>query len=801
MWRDVRFAIRSMRKSMPFTLTTLLLLTLGVGAATCMFSVVDTVLLRPLPFPDAQQLVQVWDVPGTDASERSVVSARDFDDLRRSATTVAPTAVYSYTALSLQGPEGARRIIAADVSHEFLTVLRVPPRTGRDMRAEDDRPGAPRVAAISHALAASLGPDGLPGNTIRLSGDTHEIIGVMPDGFGFPSSRIDLWRPLAVDYANAARGMRWLFMIGRLQPHSGLAAAREEFNALGRRLALGGPEANTGRGFALIPLHDEIAGDMEPVLRVLFAAALLVLVAVAANLAALFIARNAEREHELAVRKALGASTAALVRYSLAEVLLLAGTGSALGLLVASWGLDAVRVYAPRLPRIDELSLAPVAFAFAVAAALAVSVMAQTHVLVRLGRVAPLGARRASSAPRVALRWRSALLAVQTALATVLLVGSALLVLSAARLENVDPGFDPRGVLTARISLSAQHYATGARAADAIGAIVERLAGSPGVQTAAAVTDLPFSGSRSTAGLRIDGRPPDVPGDEPSADLRAITPRYFSAMGIPVLEGRAFASADDARGPRVAIVNRTMARRYWPNDSAIGKRIRIGHSGEVGLFGGPVWREVVGVIGDIRHDDLTRVSAAEIYLPLAQSPAAHVAFVMRTRGSATALAAPVRAAVAEIEPREALYDLRTMEERLAAFTAPARFRAVLLAAFAVIGLLLAAVGTYGAVTYAVSQREREFALRIALGASARRLVVALSASAARIGAAGIAAGLAGAFVLRSFVAALLFDVDTLHPPSLAAAAVLVAVATAIAWWVPARRVCRIDPAAVLQRDA
>jgi putative ABC transport system permease protein len=797
--QNLRYALRQLRSQPGFTAVVLFTLALGIGANTAMFSVVDAVLLRPLPYPQANRLVLLQGhKEGIGDEAASVPDYLDWKAQSRSFTEMTAVAGAS---LNLEGGEGRppERLIAARVSSSFFRTLGVAPSPGRGFTAEEGKPGAARVVVLGRALWRERfgGDPSVVGRTVRLSGESYTVVGVAAPGFAFPSWA-QAWTAVAPDPGAPGQGRRsdFLSVVGRLGEGATLDGARSEMTTIARRLEREYPNTNTGWGVTVTPLRQRIVGDVRPALLVLLGAVGLVLLIACANVANLLLARGAARGREIAVRAALGASRRRLVGQLLAESLLLSLLGAAAGVAVAYGGTRALLSLDPGiLPRLGELSIDGTTLLFALGAALVTAILFGLAPALRLTRDdlrqdLVEGARTAGS--RAAGLLDRGLVAGQVAVAFVLLVGAGLLIRSFAQLEGVDPGFRAQGVLTARVTLPASRYPDDPRIREFWRSLVERVGELPGVTESGATTDLPLE-SGSYLSFRVEGRPAPAPDAIQDAVVCSAGGDYFRALGIPLVRGRLLNAQDGADDRPVAVIDRAMARRYWGEKDPIGDRIS---------FGGPAgtWYTIVGVVGDVRTESLDRPGYPHAYLSYLQSPSRGMALTIRTDGDPAALAGAVRAALAALDPTLPAYRVRTMQEIVATSVLRPRFNVVTLGAFAAAALLLALVGIYGVLSYAVSRRLHELGIRMVLGADRAatiRFVLRLGLVPVL---AGVAVGLVGALVGVRVLASLLYGVSPLDPVTfLVVPTALVAVA-ALACLAPAARATRVDPIHALKRE-
>ncbi len=803
MMADLRYAVRMLAKSPVFSLIAVLTLGLAIGANTAIFSVVNAVLLRPLPYPQSEQLVRVFGTQPT--LGEAPTSPANFLEWKDENQVFERIGTWVGQGFNLLGGDKPERVIGARVSADLLQLLRVQPALGRLFTNDEDKEGRGQVVVLSYDFWRSrfAGDPNTVRQTITLNDRPYTVVGVMPPGFAFPNTRTQVWVPIAFNAAElATRDTNFIDVLARLNPGVSIEQARANMDAVARSQAERYPQSNSGIGVKIVSLQEHMVGDVRPMLIVLLGAVVFVLLIACANIANLLLARAAARQREMAIRGALGASRSRVVRLLLTESIVLAVLGGAVGLLLAIWSLDLLVSMKPAdLPRLAEIGVNRTVFLFT----LAISVI--TGIV--FGLVPALQAskpdlneglkecgRGSSGGPR-RHRVRAALVVTEIALSLVLLVGAGLMIRSFSRLLAVDPGFKSDNVLTAFVSLPLSKYPQHQAQVAFFDGLIERLRNLPSVSATGVVSDLPLFGGSST-GFSVDGRPEPLPGQRPMTDYRMITPDYFTAMGMKLVKGRAFSRHDTQDAPGVVIINQTMAARFFAGEEPVGKRI--------GLSGNPVdWREIVGVVGDVRNYGLDADVKPEAYVPLQQSAPEYLSnvasamnVIVRSPNDSSTLASALREQVQALDKDQPVSEIRTLEWHLADSMAQRRFNMLLLGAFAGLALVLAAVGIYGVIAYTVEQRTHEMGIRIALGAKGGDILKLVFASAMVTTLAGIVVGLAAAFGLTRLLQSLLYQVTATDPFVFAVIPILLLAVAVIATYIPARRAMKVDPITALR---
>jgi len=815
LWQDLRYSLRILVKSPGFTVSVIIALALGIGANTAIFSVVNAVLLRALPYENAERLLVIYGGGAQDAVIDAPFSYPDFVDYKNGARTLEHVAAYSKSGTFISaGGDEPERVWGAEVSAELFPLLGVQPALGRFFTVEEDQPGGPSVVVLSHGLwQRRFGSDPrIVGREIKmgLAGRSYTVVGVAPPGFEFPISAegADYYRPFTVITARndpsviSNRGTRFMPVVASLKSGVALGQAAAELDTITNRLAVQYPDVNAGRRIRLISMHEDLVGNIRPALLVLLGAVGFVLLIACANVANLSLVRASARGKEIAVRTALGASRWRLMQQLLTESLLLAFVSGALGLLLATWGVDLLKALAPGdIPRLSEVGLdsrvliftlgisALTGVVFGLAPAWQASQFDLSISLKEGGRGSTEGARRN--------RTRSLLIVTEVALSLLLLVGAGLLLKSFVRLLNADPGYTAARVLTMLVPLPNTNYSSPEQQHAFFRQALERTRALSGVEAAAAVNVLPLGNRETRTTFNIDGRPPAAPETQVAARNPIITSDYFRAMNIPVRRGRAFTDRDAAAAPPVAVINEAFARRYFPNDEPLGQRLITDDENNNPL---PP-REIVGVVGNVRLGGLDEEVIPEFYVPFFQSSDGQMNLVVRSSTSdPSVLASAVRGVIKEIDKSLAIWETRTMDERVAQSVAPRRFNALLLGCFAFVALVLATIGIYGVMAYSVTQRTHEIGIRMALGARSGdvlRLIVGRGMSLALI---GVACGLVAAVAMTRVMRSLLYEVSTTDPLIFAGVAALLTLVALAACYVPARRAAKVDPMVALRYE-
>ncbi len=805
---EIRYSARRLIKSPGFSTIVILTLALGIGANTAIFSVVNAVLLRPLPYRDPGRLVTVeHHYPSLNALQ-APVSAPGFVDYRDRTHVFDGVAVQSSWSVNLTGAGDPERLRGSRVSALYFSTLGVPALRGRALLPEEDAEGRDKVVVLSYGLWQRLfaGETSAVGRTMQLNGESYQVVGVMPPHFReFFGRNAELWTPLALrteEFDARNRTREWLNLTARLKPGVSIEQAQAELTSLAAQLKREYPqEYAPDWGLLVTPLSDRATGKVRPALMVLLGAVGFVLLIACANVANLLLARAAARMKEVAIRTALGAKRWHLVRQLLTESVLLALIGGTIGLLLAFWGVKALVAFNPsNLPRADEVGIDGTVLAFTLLVSIVTGMLfglapALQTSKTDLQRTLKEGGR-SSSADRGGQAVRRVLVVAEVALALTLLIGAGLLIRSVARLQGVDPGFDPRNLLTFNISLAQAKYPSDTQQIAFFDEVLPRIAGVPGVQAVGATSVMPFGGSWTTGSFEIEGyqQPPGQP--SPWGDIRFVSADFFKTLRVPLLKGRVFTERDGPSAPPVVVVDEELVRRYWPNQDPIGKRISRGApAGEQ-----PEWMEVVGVVGHTKHEGLDAENRVQLYFPYRQSGMRSMAIAVRTAGEPQRLTSSVRQAVQSLDRDLPLSQVATMEQNLEASVGQRRLSMILLGLFAGIALVLASIGIYGVMSYSVTQRSQELGVRMALGAARGRVLRLVLGQGMRLAVLGIGIGLLGAFLLTRLIASQLYAVRATDPLTFTAVALLLGAVALFANLLPALRATRVDPVVALRQE-
>ena len=792
--QDARYAIRTLLKAPAFSAIVVTTLALGIGVNTAIFSALNAVLLRPLPYRDPDRLVRLVAFNPPQRIPSSNVSAADFTDWQRNARSFEGLAAFSSFSTTVRGqkPDAAAERIAGAQVFNLFAVLGVAPGIGRDFQRDDAHAGPATASIVSHGFWQRRfgGDPAVVGHALR-PGSPAVLVGVMPRGFTYPDN-VDLWIPFTPDPSSDPRDNRYLEALGRLKPGVTTAQAQSELDAISARLDAAYPQTNRGWRVHAVPLTDYVVGDARRTLLILFGAVGLVLIVACANVTNLFLTHASARRREIAVRSAIGAGRWRILRQVLTESVLLGAAGGGLGLLVGRWALQMlIAIAGSGIPRLEHASLDGSVLAFSAVVSLSTGILFGIAPAVQLSRSSLVALREGTHGAGSRSRTRRMLVVAEVAIAVVLLAQAGLLVRSFRGLQRLDVGFDPRHLLTMRVSLGGPRYRQQGPDVAFFEEAVRRVTARPGVQSAAAVLSLPVGGGGYYLGRGFIRPGRAHPPEGYNAGYQIVTPGYFRTLGVPLVEGRDFDSHDTAAGAQVAIVNRTLAQRFFEGENPIGRQLLVWRDERTP-------REIVGVVGDVKPRDLTTDAGAEIFVPPAQSWSTDMTLVVRTTGAPAAFAPQVRSALQALDPAQAAFDVKTFDEIMRDALVQQRFSLVLFAAFAALALVLAAVGLYGVMSAAVASRTHEMGVRMALGARPAEVRTLVVRQGLALLAAGVAIGAPAAFAGGRLLGKLLYGVRAADPLTFALVIAIVGSATWISALLPARRATRVDPAAVLR---
>lgn len=804
---DIRYGVRMLVHRPLVTVLAVIALALGIGASAAIFSVVNTVLLRPLPYANGQRLVMIWEQNRPRGRDRNVISAANFQDWREQNQVFQDMSAFYGSPYNLTGLGDPEEVTGMAASTNLFDVLGDHPLLGRTFTAEDGVKGKDDVAVLGYAFWQKhfAGDRNVVGKTFALDSQAITVIGVMPQGFdffvkenAFVKKAPEFWLPLVFSPNSRKRAGRFLSAVGVLKPGVTIEQARAEMTTLGTRLEQQYPDFNKGWGINLVPLHTQFSGDLERPLLILLIAVGFVLLIACANVANLLLARSVARQKEFAIRAALGAGRVRLVRQLLTESLLLSFAGCGLGLLIARWGVDALLTISPRdLLSFTTVSIDKRVLGFAVVLAVLTSVIfglapALEAAHPKTNESLKEGGRGTSAghSHRV-LNW---FVVAQVALSLMLLIGSGLMIKSLIRLQSVDPGFDPNNLLTVSISLPRAKYAEDPKKIEFFQQLLTRVRQLPGVRTAGAASAPPFTGAGAATGFLIEGQPPLTSAEKPTTDVRVVDQDYFKAMNIPLLKGRTFTEHEEVQQAHVVIISAALARHYFPNQDPLGKRI------EVDMKQQNVPSEIIGVVGDVKWKGLDLEPRPMVYWPHAELAYSSLVLVVRTAGEPGSMTAAIQREVRALDKDQPISEMRTMNQLLADSIGRSRFATLLLGIFAVVALLLAGLGIYGVMSYSVTQRTNEIGIRIALGATRRNVVTLVVRRGMWLAVSGVAIGLLGSLGLTRLLTGLLFGVSVTDPLTFVLVPVFLLATALVAIYLPARRAMRVDPLVALRYE-
>ena len=812
--QDIRYGIRMLLKAPSLSIVATIALALGIGANTAIFSVVNAVLLRPLPFANSERLMNLWETDSVRGYKRGSASYPNFADWRDQSSSFEHVASYHTSDFIMTGRGDSARLQGAVVNAHLLPLLGVSPTIGRGFHPDEDKPGdSGRVVLLSQQLFQQrFGSDpNVVGQPMVLDGKTFTIVGVMPQAFQFPvqNDPVELWTTVAVDRevdseddtpVTEQRGAHYMHVIARLKPGVTVDQAQAEMTAIGARLEQQYPDKNLHRSVKVEPALEALVGDIRPALLILLGAVGCVLLIACANVANLLLARAMTRQKEMSIRSALGASRMRVIRQLLTESILLSLAGGALGLFLAVWWSDLlVALGKDNIPRALQVGLdwrvlvftlvvsVLTGVVFGLVPALHSSKTDLTESLKEGGRGSGEGARRN--------RVRGVLVVSELAIAVVLLVGAGLLIQSLWRLRQVSPGFQSANLLTFVVGIPEVRYPT-EKQNPFFRDLVARIQALPGVTSASSVIPVPLSGDLFRISFETEGRPV-AKGDQPSADFFAISNDYFKTLGVTMLKGRTFDERDNEKAPGVIIVNQAFAEKHFPNEDPVGKRIKPGISTTEAK---PDWRLIVGVVADVRNRNLTSELRPGYFVPQAQAPFNQMTMIVRTTGDPHGLVSAVRNEVHGMDPELPVFNVKTMDEYISATVAAPRFNTTLLGIFASVALVLTIVGLYGVMSYSVAQRTNEIGIRMALGAQTRDVLRLIVSQGFKLVLLGLGIGLVGAFAVMRVISSLLFGVTSNDPLTFVTVALLLALVALLACYIPARRATRLDPLSALRYE-
>jgi predicted permease len=803
--QDLRYSLRMLANRPGFTVIAVLALALGIGANSAIFSVVNTVLLRPLPYANPEKLALVWTYFGPDLPQ-NWVSGPELADMRERSTMIEDFAALTYPSVSLTGSGEPEQVQGAAVTANFFPTLGVQPVQGRSFTEAEDRPGGDRVVVLSHGFWKRRFAENLDiiNQTISLEGQNATVIGVMPEGFGIlpPDAQsprnIEIWVPMATDFRQLNRGNHGMRVIARIRPEYTLAQAQEEMKQISADLD--NEFYKFGFGINIVPLHGHVVKTVRPMLWVLLGAVGFVLLIACTNVANLLLARAVAREKEIAIRTALGAGRWRLIRQLLTESIVLAVASGAIGLLLAYLGLKALVAAAPdNVPRLNEMSIDARVLVFTIGVSMLTGIVfglvpAFQASKPDLNETLKEGGRGSTGGARGRMI-RSVLVVAEVAFALVLLTGAGLMIRSFLLLQEVKPGFNPDHLLTLRLRLPQTKYSDAAQLTPFYQRLIERVRALPGVKTVGTVSHLPLSGAYQSGTITVEQPSASIDNASFECDRRITSPDYFEAMGIEVMNGRAFNDHDAQGGQMVCIIDETFARRFWPNEDPLGKRAKIG-----GAQSTNPWLTIVGVVAHVKHYGLNAQGREFIYFPYQQAPARQMFLAVRTEGDPSNLIGAVRNEIAAIDPDQPIADIRNMEQIVYGSVAQPRFNMLMLGIFAAVALILAAVGVYGVMNYSVAQQTHEIGIRMALGAQQSHILSMVIRQGFLLVGMGVAIGLLGAFFVTQFMSSLLYGVKAMDPTTFGGVAVILALVALTASYIPARRAARVDPMIALRYE-
>ena len=802
---DIRYAFRMLLKRPGFTFIVVLTLALGIGANTAIFSAFDAVLLNPLPYKDPDRLMVVWETNkqlGPEMWDRNEAALGNFVDWRTRNQVFDQLGALFDTDMILTGISEPQRIKSYVVTTNFFQVLGVQPMLGRSFLPEEEIPGTPHSVILGHDLWQRMfnSDPGIINKSITLNGRPVTVSGVMPPGFElqFPiSMHVEMWVPMVIDSGEPDRSHNFLYTVGRLKQGVSREQAQADMNLIASQLQQQYPETNAERGVRVVPLHKQVVGNVESYLYMLFAAVGFVLMIAGANVAGLLLARVTARHKEVAIRMALGANRWRLMRQLLTESVILAALSGLFGLLLAYLGIKLLLLLTPsEVPRLHEIGFHVPVFLWTLAISVVTGLLFGLAPALQASKPDLNRALKESSGRSPGSSQggglRNLLVVSEVAVALLLLVGAGLMTRSFVRLQQVDPGFSATNRLTMNLALPTQKYRL-QEVNTFYDQLFERVRNLPGVISVAGISPLPLSNSNVSLEVLIEGAPIVPLVDRPNVGVRIVTPGYFQTMSIPILKGRSFNEQDRSNTPNVIVVNEALARRYWPNQDVIGKRLSVDEED-----GKQVWREVVGVVGNVKHKALEIDPMPEAYFPYRQNPENFMTLVVHTTSDPASMVAAIRNQVLSIDKDQPISDVMTMEQRLAKAVASTRFVMSLLGIFSILALGLAAIGIYGVMSYLVTQRTQEIGVRMALGAQKRQVLKLVVGKGMALAVTGIALGLVASLALTRLMRSLLFEVTPTDWVTLAVASIVLLTVALLACYIPALRATKVDPLIALR---
>lgn len=817
LWQDLRFGWRMLRRSPGFAIVAVLTLAIGIGANAAIFSVINSVILRPLPFPESQRIVWIWETDENRNVHRGVASQAEFLDWRDRNHSFQELAAWRELFFTLTGNGEPEQNWGAQVSGNFFRLFRVKPALGRDFAAEEEQPGHERVVMLSYALWQRRygGDPSILGSSITLDDKPYTIVGVLPREFSlFGTSRqFDVWVPFGFDRARLNREEHEVLVFGRLRDGAALSQAQAEMETIQSQLKQEYPAVDQKNGIVVIGFHDDVVSSLRPMLLILFGAVGLVLLIACANVANLTLARGASRDREIALRAALGANRDRVFRQLLTESIVLALIGGALGVLVAFGGLHLLHAFLPvtggrgEIPRADSIGINASVLAFTLGVSwltgilfgLAPAIQISRHELYETLKEGGRG----SAGGRHSRLMRSALVVAEVALSVVLLTGAGLLMRSFFLLMSENLGFNPANVLTMQVWLRETHVPSGRQVVNYYQQAIERVSALPGVVSVSAVNFPPLSGWNGICDFDIQGRTAPSPDEQFSSQYRIVDSRYLRTMGIALKEGRDFAASDGPDTGGVAMVNEALAHKYWPNEEPVGKQVRLDFPATRGPWDpepSSSWLTIVGVAHDVRDGTWGQPKPAQLYLLLDQNPSRIMHLLVKSQGDPAAIASAVRQSLESADPNQPVTEVRTMDSLIDASVGQRRLSMVLLGIFAAVATFLAGLGIYGVMAYSVAQRTHEIGVRMALGAEPGDVLGLMVRDGMRLAGIGLALGIAGSIATTRYLQTELFGVRAIDPITLASVVLGLAAVAVAACYFPARRAAKVDPLVALRHE-